>query len=483
MSEFSEKCKKYIQRSDTNVYQIAKKSGLDRTTLQKMVQGKRLPGKQFLETMCQYLIMNNTEKEELMRLYYIEKIGKEEYECRQEVHSFLTDFLELRRDLEEINYTKHIQFESGSKSVRGGNINCILLDTDVRDAVQYVIARAFAECEKVNIYMDMFEDVFWIMKQVIQAERSKKKEVYFRQFVKFGRTDHVCALENIKMMRMIIPFAFALRNFYEVYYCYGKSASLDMTFSLFPHYLITEKNVLLLAEDGRSGILLEQEELSRAYIRELERLKKYYQKLFTYAGEEGLVASHFMGSLRPEQFVFSYETTPCVSEMIVPIMKMGVLENNSMVSDYMGMHTWMEPYLNCKMIYGLGGVEAFIRTGCLPELYGKYVPPVPMEIRQIMLKGYVDTMSERNNGYLLKGAGGVMQSGLNVELFEPNKIVIFSVEKDFPLGIIIIEEPGLFRVFLDYFEYLIEEEKVYSPEESVVKFGDICKEILNSVMM
>ena len=75
MSEFSEKCKKYIQRSDTNVYQIAKKSGLDRTTLQKMVQGKRLPGKQFLETMCQYLIMNNTEKEELMRLYYIEKIG------------------------------------------------------------------------------------------------------------------------------------------------------------------------------------------------------------------------------------------------------------------------------------------------------------------------------------------------------------------------------------------------------------------------
>ena len=76
-----------------------------------------------------------------------------------------------------------------------------------------------------------------------------------------------------------------------------------------------------------------------------------------------------------------------------------------------------------------------------------------------------------------------MQSGLNVELFEPNKIVIFSVEKDFPLGIIIIEEPGLFRVFLDYFEYLIEEEKVYSPEESVVKFGDICKEILNSVMM
>lgn len=89
MSEFSDKCREYIEKSQTNVYQMSKKSGLDRTTLQKMVQGKRLPGKQFLETMCEYLILNQSEKEQLMRLYSIEKMGRNAYECRQEVRQLL----------------------------------------------------------------------------------------------------------------------------------------------------------------------------------------------------------------------------------------------------------------------------------------------------------------------------------------------------------------------------------------------------------
>ena len=481
MSEFSEKCRRYIEKSGTNVYQIAKKSGLDRTTLQKMIQGKRLPGRQFLEKLCQYLILNNAEQEELLHLYYVEKIGKEEYECQQEVRSFLNDFLVLRRELEEADYIKHIQFEPRYRETDDPVGNHVLIDSDVRDAIQFVLSRAFAESDGVTIYMDMFEDVFWVMKQCIQAERSNRKDIHCCQFVKFERSDQVCALNNMKMMRRIIPFAFAFRNAYDVYYCYGKSASLDITFSVYPHYLITNRNVLLMSEDGKRGILLEGEVAAGGYIRELERLKTNYKKLFTYAGEAELVASHFMDSLQPEQFVFSYETTPCVSELLAPVMEMGIAEDNQILNDYMGMHTWMEPYANCKMIYGMGGIENFLKAGCLPELYGKYIPSVPLEMRRIMINGYIETMRARNNGYLLKKTAQVVQCGLNVELFEPDKIVIFSVEKAFPLGIIIIEEPGLFRVFLNYFKYLIEEEKVYSPEKSTERFEEICDKILKSV--
>mgnify|MGYP000341000041 FL=1 len=48
MSDFSEKCRQYIEDTGTNIYQLSKISGLDRTSLQRMVTGKRLPGPEFI---------------------------------------------------------------------------------------------------------------------------------------------------------------------------------------------------------------------------------------------------------------------------------------------------------------------------------------------------------------------------------------------------------------------------------------------------
>lgn len=89
MSDFSNKCREYLKDTGENVYQLSASSGLDRTSLQRMITGKRLPGIDFVRQFCDSLRINPSQRRELMELYKIEKIGKEIYYNRKYIQELL----------------------------------------------------------------------------------------------------------------------------------------------------------------------------------------------------------------------------------------------------------------------------------------------------------------------------------------------------------------------------------------------------------
>lgn len=62
MSKFSEKCKELLFENGSNVYRISKSASLERTTLQRMVTGKRLPNPEFLKSFCSALRLSFSEE-------------------------------------------------------------------------------------------------------------------------------------------------------------------------------------------------------------------------------------------------------------------------------------------------------------------------------------------------------------------------------------------------------------------------------------
>ena len=89
MSDFSNKCRESLKDTGENVYQLSASSGLDRTSLQRMITGKRLPGIDFVRQFCDSLRINPSQRRELMELYKIEKIGKEIYYNRKYIQELL----------------------------------------------------------------------------------------------------------------------------------------------------------------------------------------------------------------------------------------------------------------------------------------------------------------------------------------------------------------------------------------------------------
>lgn len=82
MSRFSEKCKELLAENGTNVYRLSATSSLERTALQRMVTGKRLPGIEFVKQFCKVLRIPVSDEAYLMELYFIESLGEDVYMCR-----------------------------------------------------------------------------------------------------------------------------------------------------------------------------------------------------------------------------------------------------------------------------------------------------------------------------------------------------------------------------------------------------------------
>lgn len=164
MSEFSKRCRFLIDICETNVYQIAKRTGLDRTTLQKMVQGTRLPSQQFVEQFCDYLAINISDREELLRLFKIEKIGINVWARRQEVESLLRDFPMLRKKLEESSSYRLFSLE---QSYEGSRCCSRRLSTsaEVIDAIRYVIM-SISRCAAKGGYRRKSVPSIWTVSHV-----------------------------------------------------------------------------------------------------------------------------------------------------------------------------------------------------------------------------------------------------------------------------------------------------------------------------
>ena len=155
MSKFSEKLSSYITTSGYNVYQLAKESSLDRTTLQKTARGQRLPSLDYIKDICRYIKISQKQEEELVTLYQIEKQGRETVESWHEIEACLNDIQTIYEKKPDIplfavhmdeqsleNFNKEIQRRYTTES------ECI-------KAIMCVIEQEFMEQTTPEIFMDV----------------------------------------------------------------------------------------------------------------------------------------------------------------------------------------------------------------------------------------------------------------------------------------------------------------------------------------
>lgn len=283
MSEFSDKCKAYIEKSNTNVYQIAKKSGLDRTMLQKMVKGTKVPSPTFFEKFCEYLVINKAEKNELEQLFKIERIGKDVYSRRCEISRLLSDFRNLKATTRDKLPEKWFNI-SERLEVALLNQEDVKLSTEVDliDTMRFMIREAYDTCDHPQVYLDMFDAAPFALNEIYRCSQRGEKDLHCIQFVKFGRSNpsHNATVENIRVLRMIMPFASKFDQKYDVYYSYINGNRYDGNFNIWAHYVVTQSRVLLISEKGDEGLLISNREIAKSYIERMENMKEGCDVLF-----------------------------------------------------------------------------------------------------------------------------------------------------------------------------------------------------------
>jgi DNA-binding XRE family transcriptional regulator len=364
-----------IEKSGYNIYQLAKEAGLDRTTLQKTVKGQRLPSFEFISKICSYIKINCEQEEEIYRLYQMEKVGKAAVEMWDEISALLEN-TGLERNRLCIHRLMEIRFDDNAFiDFNREEIQVLSNELDIMKATICLIEEEIEEQDNPEIYMDDSRCGGYALSQLVQAGTGKKKKVVLHQLIKLKNTDASQKTEdeltNIKMLRNILPFAFAFQDKYDVRYSYVSGNEEDNRYYLWPHYIITHRHILLCAEERDEVMLISNQEMAYCYSMRVKKMLSSYRPFLEYELFTGKGISVFNNHVRQSADHIVFEMTPNLifflpeeQKELLPVM-MDLTACEQILSD-------IQQPEETIYFFGLNGLKYFMSTGNwhgIPEIY------------------------------------------------------------------------------------------------------------------
>ena len=131
MTLFADTLKKYLETKNTTIYTISKISGVNRTMIQHMKVGKRMPANiADVTAIAKAMMLNPSETAELLRAYHISHMGEENFFRREHVSKIISGFYDMNSADELVIPTgvqDMLEMNEALKIINGqGNINRIL---------------------------------------------------------------------------------------------------------------------------------------------------------------------------------------------------------------------------------------------------------------------------------------------------------------------------------------------------------------------
>lgn len=275
MSEFSDFCNMLREESGMTIYHIAKVSGIERTALNRMLNGRRFPKYEDVDLFCEVLRASEKEKEHIRKLYLMEKVGKSHYENYRYIQDLLCELdqgesyaMPPEQILPGNTDGDRKPFVSGRKGVK--NLICNILEQEYR---QQGIAGVYTN-------FPVHEDT--LPAAVGFYEKKYKKEVPLCHFhiLNVNPEKYYDSGCNLKVLHSALKWIFSKGRSYIPYYTYSQTMLNDLELQFMPYYLITDCTVLLVSDNFQQGILLEEPDMVLFYQKRMLAIRQQMHRLF-----------------------------------------------------------------------------------------------------------------------------------------------------------------------------------------------------------
>lgn len=462
MSDFSEKCKELMAENETNVYRLSNSTSLERTTLQRMVTGKRLPNLDFVKQFCNALRMSASEREQLMELYKIEQIGMESYQKRKLIQSMLT----------MLSSTEHKQVsrlsESSPRFSPNFSDNLALQEYSTELILFFIMEEAFSSPDTSFIYTNLpaSDETFFHQLQIL-FHRYMQNNVYIEHLFHF-QIGFSAAIDNLNVLYRILPLALSQNAHYTAWYYYSKIQRHDFIQSLFPYYLITPTRVLEISGDFQTYILHNDPEKVRLYIEEFKKIKKISTPLLQYFDTPEKAYLHYAKQFPSSaQSIHVMEGQPCFFDMVnLPVWNeiktthpefLPILQN---LKDY---HAQFENY-EIHGFFTSSGLYSFLEDGILYGQVGAAFSPFSKKQQLTLLRNFLDR-NPRHHRRMLKNSISFPKN-IYFEIFKDKQMHIIQIDDQLNVSLFLIRESSICDSFYDFITSLEDAEFSLSETES-----------------
>lgn len=457
MSRFSDYCKYLIKENGTNVHQISKNTTLDCTTLQRMVTGKRVPSREFVEKFCSYLRISETEKKGLIELFLIEQLGETSYYSYKYIKEMFCQLYNLEQNPNESSF--QIDFSQTF-------INPLAyqkISISVENLIFSILSECFHKPHKTHIYTNLPSGSNFLRNVEIMVNKNKNK-VHIMHLIYFY-LNGIDNLSNLTSLLTVLPYALSPYLDYNPYFIYTHLNYAEFQNTMFPFYLITDQKVLLLSGDLQNCVIIDDPTQIQQYIEQFH-LSIQQSHVLIHKTDILSEAFTFYSNALPEKKtsfygieyqlcftnLFKKEDFHQVVQTLMPNLRSSIPLIDSLFT------------LEKEFFYTKEGIDSFFQSG---KFYGQAATILPPLSKPYIINIFEQYLHSKQSDHCHMIKDSIhMPRYINFEINENPQLNIIQIIDSSVFQLLTIEEPTICDAFNNFFNILQNSEEIYSVDES-----------------
>ena len=427
----------YIKTKKINIKKCAEYFQIDRSTLYKIIRGERkIPSRDFIQQISQYLYLTNDEKKELLNAYEIDRIGEFRYYCRQHVSSFLKEAALLDNRTFAVNDALNPILKTGHY-------------TNKYDIEHLLYELSLLECKEKDPHIRIFGQPT----HALYLLRIVSSHIPITHLFCLNNTNELTKdnqFYNLTVLTNIMPLIFN-NDHYSPYYYYNEINAINNHLCFFPNIILTHKYLLIYTTDHSSGILYERGDTYDAYEELFNQYLKETKCLITNEDHRSDMIEDFNYILyAPSIGALYQEDDP------FPVS----LKDNDFIESFKRHSIHLKQYLKSNTdhlsgLYTLQGLRHFVDTGYTTDFPQQFYHPLTIIDRIKILRRLKNFM----NSYSLQlvDIPEYSDTSFLIIVMNMNTLYFQIVSASGTVKTIQLHEASLVMAFNDYYLYIVEE--------------------------
>ena len=462
MSLFSEKLSKYIAQKNIKIYQISRLSGIERTSLQKMLTGARKPSsKAQILLLAQALSLTNEETEELLDLYSILEMGEENWTRRHNVMRLIQSFR-----IEENPLVSEIPSSNFSFPENQDMVICSTPFQVSQTLHSILLQESFIPSGLIQI----------------QAQPSFSSLINCLTSIDFNQipiehyicldSDPTAKPDDLKIICGITPL---LLNC-PTYFSYGYYHHIDSLFSpaaFLPNLILTSQYMMAISSDYSSALISRSSNLMELCQKHFALQKQSSWPIFqpTKSFEEYLTVMLLGQSSDYSCCIMDH---PCTLPFLTPEILQRILNHSAVSPDVMmqinsQISSTQDSSMKSDTYFSLSGLQKFMQSGRFTEVPAQYYSPLnPSEIRYLLDTVCQAAKAGHYRMHLMRSSYFEIPPHLCIGALSPQHVSIIFNHPQKGFSAFDVKNLSLSDSIYDFMEYLQKNDDLsFSPEESV----------------
>lgn len=470
-NEFSETIKKYLDKQNVKITELARYCEYDRPTMYQIINGKRKPvSLQQVNRISSFLNLSPRDNHELVKAYFETIEGPIAYAESQSVVEFI---INLNRDVNRSSYSWNF---SSNQGLIPDNLTILNNGAAVNSAVTHIMN---VEELRDNPHLAM----------VLQPG----SETLF-ELINYGdsngcfKIDHYLCIDNstettaasfynIHSLENILKLLGSHPGYQAKCYYNDTEARFD-NLSLFPFAILSSDAVIVLNSNCTSGFCSSDQNMVSLYRKKIKEFDENSRPVLSRIDGIFEQVQLYMGLMSSGPGLRTIEAIPCMLAWIDrEILNRCILGEGSEREQSIG---FLNDYLEqCRQTFMAGttfsifsenGLDYFLETGTSPEIPDDFYSPLMEEDRLTVLKRMIP-YAEKGQYRLAKRELTAMEPRLDTCITLAGNALLIQFNSN-GLHMAMIREPKIVSIFQSFFDNLDHYDYLYSIDETVQMLED-----------